>query len=84
MATRIIGHSPVDGKPGYSDNATTDKLGWRILPLLVIAIVLFGGGVAEAGVIDCVSGPDIQCVVPVRPWWDVITIILVLIITIFL
>ena len=48
---------------------------WKILPLLVVGLLLCGG-VTEAGVMDCVP-------VPGRPWWDVVVMLVVVVLTIF-
>jgi len=57
---------------------------WRILPLLVVGILLFGGGIAEAGVF----GGEMEALAIVPPWgwklpWDVPTNILLIVIILF-
>jgi hypothetical protein len=59
-------------------NYVKDYKNW--LPLMVVGILFCSVGVAEAGVIPV---PDNQSGFIYRPWWDVITIV-ILIISIFL
>ena len=52
----------------------------RILPLLVLGVLLFCGNTAEAGMFDYASFPEIECGAAKKiPWWNVITIILLLV-----
>jgi hypothetical protein len=48
---------------------------WKVLPLLALSLLLCGG-VAEAGVFDCIP-------VPIRPWWDIVMLVIV-VLTMFL
>ena len=52
---------------------------WRVVPLLVVALLLCFGGIAEAGMIASI--PDIQCpaVPPPAPWWNIINFIFLII-----
>ena len=55
---------------------------WRILPLVVVGLLLCTG-VAEAGMIDCVSGPDAASACIARPPWLDIFMLVVLVFTWF-
>jgi hypothetical protein len=59
-------------------NYVKDYKNW--LPLMVVGVLLCSVGVAEAGMI---AVPDTQSGFIYRPWWDVISIV-ILIITIFI
>jgi len=54
----------------------------KILPLLVLGILLFCGNIAEAGMFDYASFPEIECGKVKLPWWNIITVVL-LVISIF-
>jgi len=47
---------------------------WRVLPLVIVGLLLCAG-LAEAGVVDCVSVPTVQFIT--KPLWDVVMIIIV-------
>ena len=51
----------------------------KILPLLVLGILLFCGNIAEAGMIDYASFPEIECGKVKLPWWNIVTVVLLVI-----
>jgi hypothetical protein len=54
---------------------------WRILPLLLVGLLLFGGGTAMAGTVDYIPASDFECI---KPAWNVFTTIILFVIAIFL
>jgi len=54
---------------------------WKLLPLVVLGLLLCGG-VAQAGMIDYISIPEIECGAIKPGWWSIITVVL-LVISIF-
>jgi len=48
---------------------------WRVLPLVVLGLLLCGG-VAQAGMIDHIAIPEIECGVIKPAWWKILTVVL--------
>jgi len=51
---------------------------WKLLPLVVLGLLLCGG-VAQAGMIDHISIPEIECGAIKSAWWNIITVVLLVI-----